>query len=108
MKDKKLIISKPLKREDIIKSQVQEENKLNISVCTDFDDVDQDIINGVIEQLKKKKKSIQPKAELKRKKDHKRKYTDDGFPIYTSSELKIGLPGSGNTHECPFDCDCCF
>lgn len=37
-----------------------------------------------------------------------RKYTEEGYPIFTEEELKINLPGSGNTPLCPFDCDCCF
>lgn len=32
--------------------------------------------------------------------------TDDGLPIYTVEELKIGL--GGDTPLCPFDCNCCF
>jgi hypothetical protein len=40
---------------------------------------------------------------LKRK---SRSLTEDGLPIYTVSELKIGL--GGGTELCPFDCNCCF
>ncbi|GAA6026699.1 hypothetical protein JCM8202_005620 [Rhodotorula sphaerocarpa] len=32
--------------------------------------------------------------------------TEDGLPIYSTSELKIGL--GGDTPLCPFDCECCF
>ncbi|CAD6888472.1 unnamed protein product [Tilletia laevis] len=35
-----------------------------------------------------------------------RKRTEEGFPIYSESELKIGQ--GGGTPLCPFDCDCCF
>ncbi|GAA5993808.1 hypothetical protein JCM10908_000673 [Rhodotorula pacifica] len=35
-----------------------------------------------------------------------RQKTDDGLPIYSTSELKIGL--GGETPLCPFDCTCCF
>ncbi|GAA5886034.1 hypothetical protein JCM3774_001471 [Rhodotorula dairenensis] len=35
-----------------------------------------------------------------------RQKTDDGLPIYSTSELKIGL--GGDTPLCPFDCTCCF
>ncbi|GAA6019154.1 hypothetical protein JCM11491_002866 [Sporobolomyces phaffii] len=35
-----------------------------------------------------------------------RKKTEDGLPIYDTSELKIGL--GGDTELCPFDCECCF
>lgn len=31
--------------------------------------------------------------------------TEDGLPIYSVEELKIGL--GGDTPECPFDCHCC-
>ncbi|TNJ28257.1 hypothetical protein GMRT_14475 [Giardia muris] len=34
--------------------------------------------------------------------------TREGYPIYTPEELKMGLPNSGNTPLCPFDCDCCY
>ena len=40
---------------------------------------------------------------LKRK---TRALTEDGYPIYTPSELKIGM--GGGTDLCPFDCNCCF
>lgn len=32
--------------------------------------------------------------------------TDDGLPIYSVEELRIGL--GQDTPECPFDCRCCF
>ncbi|GAA6028584.1 hypothetical protein JCM8097_007294 [Rhodosporidiobolus ruineniae] len=35
-----------------------------------------------------------------------RRKTDDGLPIFSESELKIGL--GGDTELCPFDCQCCF
>ena len=41
-------------------------------------------------------------------KTNTRGYTDDGYKIYTSDELKVALPNSGNTSQCPFDCQCCF
>ena len=34
--------------------------------------------------------------------------TEEGFQIYLEDDLKINLPGSGMTDDCPFDCDCCF
>lgn len=40
---------------------------------------------------------------LKRK---TRALTEDGYPIYTPSELKIGM--GGGTDLCPFDCNCCY
>ncbi|BGP33405.1 hypothetical protein JCM10296v2_005205 [Rhodotorula toruloides] len=35
-----------------------------------------------------------------------RKRTEDGLPIYSEAELKIGF--GGDTPLCPFDCDCCY
>lgn len=37
-----------------------------------------------------------------------RSRTKEGYYIYTPDELKMGLPGSGMTDKCPFDCDCCY
>ena len=35
-----------------------------------------------------------------------RALTEDGLPIFTPKELRIGL--GGGTDLCPFDCNCCF
>lgn len=35
-----------------------------------------------------------------------RKYTEEGYRIYSEDELKIR--GGGDTADCPFDCSCCF
>lgn len=40
---------------------------------------------------------------LKRK---ARALTEDGLPIYTPAELRIGM--GGGTDLCPFECNCCF
>lgn len=40
---------------------------------------------------------------LKRK---TRALTEDGYPIYSLKEMKIGM--GGGTDLCPFDCNCCF
>lgn len=40
---------------------------------------------------------------LKRK---TRALTEDGFPIFSPKELKIGM--GGGTDLCPFDCNCCY
>ena len=40
------------------------------------------------------------------KSGHNRKYTEEGWPIYTEEELNIGK--GGETADCPFDCQCCF
>ena len=37
-----------------------------------------------------------------------RKYTEEGWPIYSEEELKIGDDKGGETADCPFDCQCCF
>jgi hypothetical protein len=37
----------------------------------------------------------------------KRRYTEEGWPIYKEDELKLGNAG-GDTALCPFDCECCF
>lgn len=34
--------------------------------------------------------------------------SQEGFPIYKEGDLKINMPGSGETPLCPFDCECCF
>lgn len=36
----------------------------------------------------------------------RRPTTDEGYPIFTATEMKIGL--GGDTPECPFDCSCCY
>lgn len=35
-----------------------------------------------------------------------RKRTEEGWPIYSEEELRLG--GGGGTDKCPFDCDCCY
>ena len=37
-----------------------------------------------------------------------RRRTEEGFAIYSESELGLGRAGGGNTPLCPFDCECCF
>ena len=34
--------------------------------------------------------------------------TEDGLKLYTEEELGMNKEGSGNTADCPFDCNCCF
>lgn len=34
------------------------------------------------------------------------RYDEEGLPIYTTEELKVGA--GGDTDKCPFDCECCF
>lgn len=37
----------------------------------------------------------------------RKKYTEEGYQIYSLTDLKVG-EGKGDTPECPFDCKCCF
>ncbi len=39
-------------------------------------------------------------------KKKRRPTTDEGYPIYSAIELKVGQ--GGDTPDCPFECDCCF
>jgi len=32
----------------------------------------------------------------------------DGTKLYTEEELGMNKAGSGETADCPFDCECCF
>ncbi|KAJ1971682.1 hypothetical protein H4R35_005119 [Dimargaris xerosporica] len=36
----------------------------------------------------------------------KKRFTEDGYPLYTVEDLQIGL--GGDTPDCPFGCQCCF
>jgi hypothetical protein len=38
----------------------------------------------------------------------KRRYTEEGYPIYQIEELVTNDPNAGMTDECPFDCKCCY
>ena len=93
-------IVQPLKRQELI----QDESSHGF----DIDAVDELELNKVLAQLKKKKIAKPVLAEKSKKHDPKRRYTDDGVPIYSADELHIGKSGSGKTDLCPFDCDCCF
>lgn len=79
-----------------------------------IEDDDENIdLDALFDDIKKKKKE---RAEAERvakenaanEKKHKRKFTEDGLPIYTEEELKMDNPKAGTTPLCPFDCDCCF
>ena len=55
----------------------------------------------------KKEKTIKTVKEKKDKpKKSGQKYTKEGYKIYTTEELNIGM--GGDTPDCPFDCNCCF
>jgi len=99
-----------------------------IQECDDFAAVDEqeDPLDAMLLQrdvflrrLKAKRKEMRssrankaevflPDPVIDSQKKEGRKYTEEGYPIFTEEELKINLPGSGNTPLCPFDCDCCF
>ena len=56
---------------------------------------------------RKEKSAPGPEKSMKEPKKHaNRKYTEEGFKIYSTEELKIGQ--GGDTADCPFDCECCF
>jgi hypothetical protein len=68
-----------------------------------------------LKSKKKKSKKETPKAAPKDVNDgfggrsmagSGRKYTEEGFPIYTEEELGLNGKG-GDTPDCPFDCKCC-
>lgn len=48
----------------------------------------------------------EPIADTRGTRKRARPLTDDGLPIYTDKEMRIGQGGS--TAECPFDCSCCY
>jgi hypothetical protein len=74
------------------------------------------IFNPLKEVAATKSKPLKPEAqEPKRltKKSTQRKaavtkpaFTEEGYKIYTTDELKVGK--GGGTKLCPFDCECCF
>ncbi|EAY03945.1 growth factor, putative [Trichomonas vaginalis G3] len=75
----------------------------------DDEDVDLDEMFDNIKKAKKEK--VARDAALKEameKSKQKRRYTEDGLPIFTEAELKMDNPKAGTTPLCPFDCDCCF
>ena len=93
-------ITQPFKRQELVQDEP--------SHISDIDDVNEYELSKVLELLKKKKIARPIKVEKPIKRDPKRKYTDDGIPIFSIDELHIGKAGSGKTDLCPFDCDCCF
>ena len=73
-------------------------------------EVNEDTINAIFMQLEKVKKAKKAQNQQKEetiKKEKGRRYTKDGFPIYTEDELEMNNPKAGTTPLCPFDCDCC-
>ena len=92
--------AKIIRDEMIIKLQKDEKSQIE---KTEIDDMFKDF-------KKSKKEKVLKDAENKSKieKNQKRRFTEEGFPIFTEEELKLNNPTSGKTDLCPFDCDCCF
>eukprot|EP01016_Furgasonia_blochmanni_P042990 TRINITY_DN5775_c0_g1_i4.p1 TRINITY_DN5775_c0_g1~~TRINITY_DN5775_c0_g1_i4.p1 ORF type:complete len:168 (+),score=19.24 TRINITY_DN5775_c0_g1_i4:447-950(+) len=120
MSEKLLKKSKKIKKEipppppKNIKSEVKDKEPLkNINAQVDTSNIDE-----IFSKLKSKPKAMdkgRSNQESKRKKfkfnnrDSKgdsRKFTEEGYKIYSLEELNIGK--GGGTSLCPFDCDCCF
>ncbi|KAM0688584.1 hypothetical protein COBT_000155 [Conglomerata obtusa] len=77
------------------------DDKINKSAINmEHNDIKTNIKKGVKKELSK------DDFDIRGMKDASRKYTEDGFPIYTLEELNIGTT-NGNTEDCPLDCDCC-
>jgi hypothetical protein len=65
-------------------------------------------IDAMFDDIKaKKKKTAPPAPEPQAPQSAKRRYTEEGLPIYTEEELQMNHPKAGTTPLCPFDCDCC-
>lgn len=56
-----------------------------------------------VERLVKEK---DPMSDVRGLKKGKRSLTDDGLPIFSWQEMRMGR--GGDTRDCPFDCQCCF
>lgn len=86
------------------------EEKIEKTLPNEIDDIFSSKKKQPLE--KKQVKAVRPIEkdddfnDSKGEKGGKRRYTEDGFPIYTLDELKIGR--GGDTDDCPFDCNCCF
>ena len=63
-----------------------------------------------IKKEKKLPKTLKLTEKAPEKKEVKKsgptKYTEEGFKIYSATDLKLGQ--GKDTPDCPFDCDCCF
>ena len=85
----------------VILSQMEEKEK-------DVDKEDLEQIFSEIKSMKKNKaKTAAQRQEQLANAPKKRRYTEDGLPIYTEDELQMNNPKAGTTPLCPFDCDCC-
>jgi len=72
------------------------------------EDIDIDAMFDDFKKKKKEKALIEAERKKEEEKNPKRKFTEDGLPIFTEDELKINNPKAGTTPLCPFECDCCF
>lgn len=54
----------------------------------------------------KKKPRRNDDFDVRGNKNKKKRYTEDGYPIYSLEELNIKF-NPVMTGDCPFDCDCC-
>jgi hypothetical protein len=65
-------------------------------------------IDEIFDDIKaKKKKGALPATEPQAPQPAKRRFTEDGLPIYSETELQMNNPKAGTTPLCPFECDCC-
>jgi hypothetical protein len=83
---------------------------LCVSADTNVPDLAAEIdqIFGEVKAIKKRKAAQgQKEKAVTVTQIKKRRYTEDGLPIYTEEELGINNPKAGSTPLCPFECDCC-
>ena len=104
-----ICFKKAVKDEKKLAKKKAEENEKKTEILPD----DEDSLDQIFKEVKKVSKEKKSKAEKTtkiedQKTSAKRRYTEDGLPIYTEEELKINNPNAGKTPLCPFDCDCCF
>lgn len=65
-----------------------------------------DNIFNTTKKTKAKKREIDNDFDIRGNKKESRRYTSDGFPVYTLDELQT-KSNPEPTDECPFDCQCC-
>lgn len=71
------------------------------------DQEEQEALLMLIQRASDKSENNSVALRSQSKKDPKRRYTEDGLPIYTTEELGLSEKG-GDSDLCPFDCQCCF
>ncbi|CAK63756.1 unnamed protein product (macronuclear) [Paramecium tetraurelia] len=107
---------KPISNKDIndIFKPIKKQNKQRVN---NPDQVQNEQGNQEQKQKKseKSKKTQNPQAaknpqakrfQNSKQEQSKTKYTEEGYKVYSTDDLKIGK--GGNTNLCPFDCECCF